>query len=53
MAICSRCGTETQLYDHGYPVCAAETDARVVNCLDRAVVESKNIRPNGRPYLAG
>ena len=23
MAICDHCGTETQLYDTGYPICAA------------------------------
>jgi hypothetical protein len=23
MTICTRCGAETQLYDMGYPICAA------------------------------
>jgi hypothetical protein len=31
MAICNRCGTDTQLYDTGYPICAA--------CLNAALAK--------------
>jgi hypothetical protein len=38
MAICTRCGTETQLYDSGYPICAA--------CLNTSLAKpAENIDP--------
>ena len=38
MAICNRCGTETQLYDTGYPICVA--------CLNATLAKpAENIDP--------
>ena len=44
MAICNRCGTETQLYDTGYPICAA--------CLNTPLAkpaENINLTQNDAP----
>jgi hypothetical protein len=35
MAICSRCGTETQLYDTGYPICAACLNASLLKPAEK------------------
>jgi hypothetical protein len=44
MATCNRCGTETQLYDTGYPICAA--------CLNTSLAkpaENINLTQNDAP----
>jgi DNA-directed RNA polymerase subunit RPC12/RpoP len=44
MAICTRCGTETELYDTGYAICAA--------CLNASLAkpaENVNFTQNDAP----
>jgi len=36
MAICNRCGTETNLYDTGYPICTACLNASLAKPAEKS-----------------
>jgi hypothetical protein len=42
MAICNRCGTETQLYDTGYPICASCLNATLAKPVENIDLTQNN-----------